>query len=133
MSEPTNTDVQKFLSELYGGVVEEKLSYLLSSVALGAMINGHNNKKGELVLKLKFSRMNDDQVAISHSISHKTPTTRGHTAETDISDTVMYVGRGGNMQVTPHRENPAGQTTVEGFDLEAEPDGGRGKVRSIGK
>lgn len=133
------TDVNVFLDELDSGILKDNLGHLISQVALGTMVNAiKNGKKGEIAIKLQFQRLNDDQIVITHTLGHKTPTGRGYSTETETEDTYMYVARGGACSLVPPKENVGGQTTVEGEimeSLEQEQDGKRpntGNVRRLG-
>ena len=129
-----DTDVTQFLGELDAGIFEQKLAHLISQVALGTQLHGEGPKKGQIAIKLDFQRLNDDQVVITHSLAHKTPTSRGHTTEVDMNTTYMYVARGGKVTISPPKDNVYAQNTIEGEILEREQDGKKpsGKVHRLG-
>lgn len=94
-----NTDVKEFLQDLNGGVFEEKLSAVLSSVAMAVITEG---KAGKVAMTFTIEQIgNSHQVAIKHSLNYKKPTLRGHTIEQDETQTPMHVGQGGKMTLFP--------------------------------
>lgn len=106
----THTNVHDFLGSLAAGVLEKKLAILLSEVAQGTVINGRGSKTGKLTIELTFKQVGENsQVIITHKLSHKTPTARGNKSEDDVSETPMFVGKGGKLTETAPREDFTGQ------------------------
>lgn len=106
----TSTNVHEFVGALGAGILEKKLAILLSQVAEGTVLHGRGAKKGKLTLELTLQQVGENsQVIVSHKLSHSTPTARGKKSEEDISETPMYVGKGGKMTETAPREEFNGQ------------------------
>ncbi|WP_330925008.1 hypothetical protein [Candidatus Sororendozoicomonas aggregata] len=90
-----STDVGEFVADLDGGLVEEKLSRILSDVA-GAVID--HNAAGEVILKLNLKRLAQSyQVVVNHTIKYTRPTSRGKVTEDESTSTPMYVGEDGKL------------------------------------
>ena len=107
------TDVDAMMSELGAGLLKAKLGVLLSDVALGTVLHGIGNNKGKLSLEFTFSRVGDnDQVIITHKISHSTPTGRGKRGEEYVTQTPFFVGKGGKLTIDAPREEEGGQFTL---------------------
>ena len=105
----SGTNVDDFISDLGGGTVKQKLSHLLSGAALGAVTWGQG-KKGKVTLELTIQKVGEnEQVIISHKLSHNTPTKRGHKAEVDTTETPMFVGKNGKLTITQPRVDNNGQ------------------------
>ncbi|MCG3463090.1 hypothetical protein L7G72_14810 [Xenorhabdus bovienii] len=100
MSESKKTVVPEFISELDGGVFENKLSASLNAVALGVLNNGG---KGKVIVEMDISRLNNSieekRIMISHKLKFTAPTPRGKSSEEDTTETPMYVGKGGKLTV----------------------------------
>lgn len=110
MSSETSTNVHEFVGALGAGVFEKKLAVLLSQAAEGTVLHGRGNKKGKVTLEFTLQQVGENsQVIVSHRLSHSTPTARGKKSEEDISETPMYVGKGGKMTETAPREESTGQ------------------------
>lgn len=101
------TNLQDFLDALDAGVAQELIAVLLSDVSLG-VTSTEGKKEGEIVLKLKISKMGDDQVVINHTITHKIPNSKGHKSEERSGQTPFYVNAGGELTLI--RKN---QTEIE--------------------
>ncbi|ABC29639.1 hypothetical protein EUZ85_19440 [Hahella sp. KA22] len=96
------TNVQEFISELYGGVFEEKVAAALSEVALGVVNTG---KKGRVSIELNIAQVaNSYQVEISHTLTFKRPTERGEVAQKDTTESIMHVGKRGDLSVFPENQ-----------------------------
>jgi hypothetical protein len=94
-----STDVQTFISDLDGGVLEKKLSEILSNVA-GAVIE--HGKAGKVALELKFTQIgNSQQVQVEHTLKYVQPTKRGKMAEDNATITPMHVGKRGALSFFP--------------------------------
>lgn len=121
----SQTNVDNFMSELGAGVFSEKLSHILSSVALGTMLHGQK-KKGKVTLEFTFDQTDSesDQVKVSHKIAHATPTKRGKKTEEDTTSTVLFVGKGGALTIDAPKEEHNGQQNAA-LVLKMEKDGKR--------
>lgn len=92
------TDVQEFLSNLEGGVLQEALGNILSDIAFSVR-NNDSRIKGRVNLSLSFEKLNDNQVMITHKIDFKKPTSKGSISEDRESQTPMYVNKGGELSI----------------------------------
>ncbi len=118
------TDTAQFVSELNGGVFEEKLSHILSEAALGALEYGSGKKAATVQCTFTIKPIGDNQqVMISHKLSNAIPTKRGKKAEEDTTETPMFVGKGGIMTINQPRIDNNNQ-----YQLKKEKDG---KVSTI--
>ncbi|KZN65065.1 hypothetical protein N473_01460 [Pseudoalteromonas luteoviolacea CPMOR-1] len=107
------TDIQTFISSLEAGVFKEKVSHLLSDVALGQVVHGAGNRKGKLTIDLTFQRVGENnQVMISSKLTHTTLTRRGSKSETASNETPFYVGKGGVLTIEQPQEEFNGQFTL---------------------
>lgn len=94
-----STDVQSFIADLDGGVLEKKLSEILSAVAGAAVQHG---KVGKVTLDLKFTQIgNSSQVQVEHTIKYTQPTARGKMSEDNTTITPMHVGKRGVLTFFP--------------------------------
>ncbi len=90
-----STKVDQFISDLDGGVFEEKLSRILSEVA-EAVIN--QGKLGTVDIKLTIKQIgNSHQVTVDHKLAYKRPTARGSVSEDNQTSTPMHVGVNGKL------------------------------------
>lgn len=96
-----STNVEQFIADLDGGVLQEKLSRILSDVAAHVM---DFEKKGEVSLKFDISKIGSSQVNVQHRISYKHPTKRGTKSEDDTTATPMHIGKGGAMSFFPENQ-----------------------------
>lgn len=87
------TNVQEFLGNLEGGVLDEALANILSDVAF-AVRNSDSRIKGRVNLSLSFERFGDDQVMITHKLDFRKPTNKGSIQEDRESQTPMFVNKG---------------------------------------
>lgn len=93
------TKVEQFFAELDGGVLEQKLSHMLSETA-AAVID--HNRSGEVTIKLKMKRIGQShQVQIDHAVKYSRPTSKGSVQEDNTTSTPMYVGKGGALTLFP--------------------------------
>tara|TARA_B100000424_G_scaffold262050_1_gene247685 strand:- start:1945 stop:2298 length:354 start_codon:yes stop_codon:yes gene_type:complete len=98
MSHPT--DVTRFIEDLDGGVLAERLGTILSHAAAAATDNP--KKKAKVVIEFDVSNIGSGhQVGISHKLSFKIPHRHGTQAEDHTTETVMYVNQGGEMTLEP--------------------------------
>jgi len=123
------TNVDDFLGELNAGMFIDKLAHLLSNAALGTVLNGQGNKKGKVTCEFSFSKVGEnDQIIVQTKMSHSTPTKRGKKSEDDVSDTPMFVGKGGKITIAPSKIDNQGQ-----FSLAAEEKKNIRPLRTIGQ
>lgn len=90
------TNVQEFLGNLEGGVLEEALGSILSDIAF-AVRNTDSRIKGRVSLDLSFEKLNDEQVMVTHKVDFKKPTSKGSISEDRVSQTPMFVNKGGEL------------------------------------
>lgn len=93
-----STNTNEFLTDLGGGVFEQKVSQAMSDVA-AAVID--NERKGKLTLTFDFKSISQSQVMVAHSIKYEKPTRNGRSIEEDTTQTPMYVGPGGHTSFFP--------------------------------
>ena len=94
------TKVNEFLSDLDGGVLEEKLGTILSEVA-GAVVS--TAKTGRVILQLDLKQIgNSQQVEITHKLSYVRPTMKGKISEENTTATPMYSGPRGDLSLFPN-------------------------------
>src|SRR5699024_11438024 len=84
------TNVQEFLGNLEGSVLEEALGSILSDIAF-AVRNTDSRIKGRVSLDLSFEKLNDEQVMVTHKVDFKKPTSKGSISEDRVSQTPMFV------------------------------------------
>lgn len=98
-----STNITDFISELDGGVFENKLSRAISDVAIGVVNEG---KPGKVVITLDMKPIgNGHQVAIDHKLSFVRPTRKGKLSEEDATQTPMHVGPQGRLSMFPENQN----------------------------
>ncbi len=120
----SQTNVDDFIGELGAGVVKEKLAHILSEAALGTILYGRG-RKGKVTLEISFAQIGaNDQVIVSHKISHSTPTNRGKKSEEDTTETPFFVGKGGALSITAPEEDEGGQQNAV-LSLAMQKDGRR--------
>ncbi|MDN2661815.1 hypothetical protein OW492_00320 [Psychromonas sp. 14N.309.X.WAT.B.A12] len=106
----SKTNIDNFIGELESGIFKEKLSHMLSDVALGQVIHSGGNRKGKVNIELTFSQVGDNnQVIIASKLSHTTITKRGMKSEQTTTETPMYVGKGGVLTIDQPKEELTGQ------------------------
>lgn len=97
------TRASEFINDLEAGGVEEKLSHMLSMVALGVV---QHNKAGKVTVQFDIKQVTKGgrQVAVAHKLSFSQPTAGGKKSEEDTQETIMFVNRGGNMTIMPETQ-----------------------------
>ncbi|WP_059759075.1 hypothetical protein [Thiobacillus denitrificans] len=67
------------------------------------MVNAESKKQtGKVTLEFNIERIGEGaQVNMTHKLTYAKPTMRGKASETDETQTLLYVGKGGKMTVTP--------------------------------
>jgi len=99
----TETDVQQFLADLYGGAFEKKVGHALSVVAAGVV---EHSRKGKVVITFDVARIGESQtVNIGHTVAMDAPTMRGNRTEKDKTETPMHVNRGGRLTLFPENQS----------------------------
>lgn len=103
MADATNAPgfVEVF-EELDAGIFDRKVSHAIAQVAL-AVVNAESRKQtGRVTLEFNIERIGEGaQVNMTHKLAYSKPTLRGKVNETDETQTLLYVGKGGKMTVTP--------------------------------
>lgn len=121
----SKTNVEDFLGELNAGILVNQLGLILSEAALATVLHGKGNKKGKVNLELSFSQIGEnDQVVVAAKLSKSVPTQRGKKSEENVTDTPMFVGKGGVLTIDAPKVDDSGQ-----FNLHHQQDGE--KIRSI--
>ena len=111
----SETNVDEFIEELGAGVFKAKLAKILSDAALATVLYGIGNKKGKVSIEFTFQQIGEnEQVVVSHKLCSSLPTKRGKKSEEDITDTPMFVGKGGVMTIGPPEEDDHGQFGLDG-------------------
>ena len=119
MSDNKKTNLNEFMGELGAGVFGEKFVHALQSAALGTLHASNGSKKGKVTVELTFQQVGDnDQVIISHKLASSIPTLRGKKMEEDLTETPMFVGKGGVLSINQPQEDTSRQ-----FGLSVDQDG----------
>lgn len=101
MSHPT--DVTRFLEDLDGGVLAERLGKVLSHAAAAATDNP--KKKGKVSIDLTIENIGSGaRVGVTHKLAFKIPTEHGTQSEEHTTETVMCVNTGGEMTLEPKNQ-----------------------------
>lgn len=109
-----STNVERFFSELDGGVFAEQLSAILSVVAAGVV---DHERSGEVNIKLTLKKVgNGHQVNVAHMLKYSHPTRRGKIGEEQTTVTPMHVGKNGALSFFP--ENQATMFGKQGETLQ---------------
>ncbi len=110
----SKTNVNDFLGELNAGILVGQLGLTLSEAALATVLHGKGNKKGKVTLELSFSQIGEnDQVVVSTKLSKSVPTQRGKKSEENVTDTPMFVGKGGVLTIDVPKEDDNGQFSLD--------------------
>lgn len=121
----SRTNVNDFVGELNAGILINQLGDTLSEAALATILHGKGNKKGKVTLEFSFTQIGEnDQVIISAKLSKSIPTQRGKKSEEGVTDTPMFVGKGGVLTIDAPEVEESGQ-----YSLHRQQDGE--KIRSI--
>lgn len=88
--------------ELDAGIFDRKVSSAIAQTAL-AVVNAESKKQtGKVTIEFNIERIGEGaQVNMTHKLTYSKPTTRGKVMETNETQTLLYVGKGGKMTVTP--------------------------------
>ncbi|MGP5656755.1 MULTISPECIES: hypothetical protein [Psychrobacter] len=97
------TNVENFIGEVNAGVLAKQIGHALSDVAESVIAH---EDKGEITLKIKMApSKNISQVELDYQLSYKAPKARkGFRSESTPGDTLMYVGRGGQLSTFPEHQ-----------------------------
>lgn len=99
---PVATNVAEMLADLNGGVFLEQVGTAMSDVALGVVNFGDKGKTGEVILKFKMTRIGEsNQIALTHAMAYKRPTSKGKRGEELSGDTPLHVNTGGRLTLMP--------------------------------
>lgn len=99
---PVATNVAEMLADLNGGVFLEQVGTAMSDVALGVVNFGDKGKTGEVTLKFKMTRIGEsNQIALTHAMAYKRPTSKGKRGEELSGDTPLHVNSGGRLTLMP--------------------------------
>lgn len=110
----TQTNVNDFIGELNAGILIEQLGITLSEAALATIVNGQGSKKAKVNLELTLSQIGEnDQVVVAAKLSKSVPTKRGKKTEENVTDTPMFVGKGGKMTIDAPKESLTGQFNLQ--------------------
>lgn len=105
-----STDVNEFMTDLDGGVFDQKLGKVLSDVA-GAVID--HERKGSITIQLDISQSGASQVQVMRTLKFTRPTSRGEVTEKDVTGAPMHVGTAGQLTFFPESQgkllNSSGQ------------------------
>jgi len=108
MSNPT--DIGQFIADLNGGVFDESVSMLLSTVAAAVV---DHKKVGSVQLNFSMKPVGEgNQITITHEVKFTQPKARGKIIENDTTDTIMYVGIGGKTTLLPETQALQGQMFI---------------------
>ncbi len=119
MSDSKKTNLNDFMGELGAGVFCEKLIHSLQAAALATLHASNGSKKGKVTIDFTFQQVGDnDQVIISHKLASSIPTLRGKKTEEDLTETPMFVGKGGALTINQPQEDISGR-----FSLDIDQDG----------
>lgn len=109
-NQSTATNVDDFIGELNSGILKDQLAAILSETALATVLHGKGNKKGKVNIELTFAQIGEnEQVVVSAKLSKSAPTARGKKYEENITDTSMFVGKGGRLTIDQPKEDNNGQ------------------------
>lgn len=90
------------LEEMDAGLFAQKIASALAETAVAVVNAERKDQKGTISIELDIARVGEGaQVSISHTLTFKRPTKRGHVGEKNKTETLFYVGRGGKLTVTP--------------------------------
>lgn len=103
MSEPLAApEFTAVFEELDGGIFDRKVSHAMAQTAMAVVNAEDKSKKGTVTLEFEFERIGEGaQINMAHTIKFTRPTLRGKIQETDKTQTLLHVGKGGKMTITP--------------------------------
>lgn len=95
-------DFVPVFEELDAGLFSRKVAAAIAETAL-AVVNAESAKQtGEVALEFKIARIGEGaQISMTHRLKFSRPTRRGKRSENDVTLTLLYVGKGGKLTVTP--------------------------------
>lgn len=87
------TNVNELLSDLDGGVFEQKLSQMLTEVGQAAVNHG---RVGKVTVEFTMKQIGQSsQITLDHKLSYTRPTSKGKVSEENTTQTPVYVSRKG--------------------------------------
>lgn len=90
------------LEELDAGIFERKIAQALAETARSVVNADSKKQSGKITIELDLTRIGEGaQVQMTHKLTYARPTLRGKIQETDTTQTLLYVGRGGKLTITP--------------------------------
>lgn len=103
------TNLQELLPDLDGGVFEQKISSMLSEVALGVVTHG---RQGKVTIEFDMKQIGEtSQIAMKHTLKYQKPTKRGKATEEDSTETPLYVANNGDLALFHHDQMDFGFKT----------------------
>lgn len=91
------TNLQNLLPDLDGGIFEQKISTMLSDVALGVVTHG---RQGKITIEFDLQQIGEtQQVNCKHKLKFIKPTKRGKASEEDETVTPLYVANNGDLSL----------------------------------
>ena len=103
MAVEPNATLEEILGELEAGVFVTKIENALRRVSEGVINTG---KQGIVQITLTLDQLSDsDLVNVKHALKHTKPTANGKATEENTLTTMMYVGKGGNLSISPQMQN----------------------------
>lgn len=103
MSDPLSApEFTAVYEELDAGIFDRKVSHAMAQTAMAVVNADDKNKKGRVTIEYEIERIGDGaQINMTHKLTYVRPTLRGKVQETDSTQTLLYVGKGGKMTITP--------------------------------
>jgi len=102
----------QYLGEFDGGVLDQKVTRILSATALAVLDTG---KSGEVTIKIVMKPTKDSRSQINTQITAKMskPTTRGKSTEEDTTGEQQFVSPKGAISSVPWTQNDLFKPTNE--------------------
>ncbi len=90
------------MPNLGAGIFEQKVGAILSACALNTVLPDIPGKSSKVTIELELKQIGtSSQVIMFHTIKSKMPTRNGDSAETDKTETPLFVGYGGHLSIEP--------------------------------
>lgn len=104
------TNVDEFIAELEAGTFKPKLAHILNTIAASQVTHGKANRKAKVNIELSLTNFGEGgQVLIASKLDYKALTPTGTKSESSVSESVFYVGRGGELTIERPKEEYNGQ------------------------
>lgn len=102
----------QFIGEFDGGVLDQKVTHLLSTTALAVIDTG---KSGEVTIKVVMKPTKDSrsQISVQATAKMSKPTKRGKLTEGDTTGEQQFVGPKGAISSVPWTQNDLFKTREE--------------------